>query len=223
MCVSATIVAHLYDPTTNRPDVGEMPLLDGEGEKRVSEKGTAVLKYQGVDVTVDSSGRFCAKIEDVEICEDTYEAAKKKIDKEFSAEVVRIKKQKLSLKVAGMKFVKLGSSRYADKKDLGPTRGTLVSVNRTTCEFQYEGIGKTEGFDYVVPDTEENFALLTQLHQLERETKRISILLSPRKLTIGGFGYGRIDATDYESVMKELRNSYATALKRNTPQEKLKI
>ena len=176
-----------------------------------------MFNYKGTTVEVNSSGRFTAVMDDgVRVEADTLDAAKAKIDRELSAR--KAKKLVLSLKVVGLKSTSPTGRRYGRKEPCGPVGVVLTGVNRNDRSMQFDGIGKNDTLDDVIPDAGDNFNLLKRKFELVKELNEVEERIVDLSLEVGE--YGVINIEDYPGVLKKLGERYKQAMARSNKKAK---
>lgn len=179
-----------------------------------------VFDYKGTTIEVNSSGKFIATMDGVKIEADTLDAAKAKVDRELLGK--KNKKPILNLKVVGLKIAREPGRygrRYGGKVPCGPAHAVLTGVSRNNRSMQFNGIGKDDTLDDVIPDTNENFNLLKRKFELKGELENISEKVFDRKIKVDG--YGNIDIEDYPRALKQLENQYKVAMARSNKKTKV--
>lgn len=150
----------------------------------------------GVEITVNSDGRFVATVGESHIFENSLTAARDRV----TALVKSVAKaRKLSIPVVGIRAEK--EERRGVRSSHSVQRTTLIGVNRTTRDLMVSTPGE---WSRLMPDTPENRALL-DLHLLaQAEAARLNTLTGIHL----ELGYGRIEAGDYEEVLARVERGF---------------
>lgn len=152
-------------------------------------------------IDINQHGSFSATYEDIEISASSLADARAAVDKAIAG----ASKRKLNLPVVGY-LSKTDNLRFAD--EIGKVvSAVVVGVNRTSRSLQYEGIPKGHNLSSPLPDNPINRKLLED-YAVARKVEN-GLDAKRQKFIVGeNMGYGRIDAEDYERVLKELEDSY---------------
>jgi hypothetical protein len=160
--------------------------------------------HKSIRIDVRENGYFRALVADAELTSDSLAGIKVKID----AEIAVTGKRALALPVVGV-LTRLGRN-VEDRKSVG--RATLVGVNRTSRDLQFEGVPKECELDYALPDTPLNAATVRRWLDIDKEHSDLTLFFNEHR--INPSGYGRIDMAKYEEILREVETNYAKATDR---------
>jgi hypothetical protein len=157
-------------------------------------------QYKGINIEVQSDGRFSAKVDDATFEGASLRDVEEEIDKELKARVARSKKTPLKIWVVALATKK--RERYGEMVNLGVCTGIVTGINRTTREITVEFADPEVG-DYskatLLADTPSNRKRLETLESLNAIRDEI------QERIIAVAGYGRVSADKYEDFIEALR------------------
>lgn len=161
-----------------------------------------MFEHKGIDIEITDRGQFMATVGDVEISQPSLELAKALIDKTLSAKP----KRTLALKVVGIQRSSKTVYRGEQEPEGKVAHVTLVSLNRTTRDFQYEGLPKGHKIDSPLPDTPANAKLLERYLAAKEEFDSLNERRQEKMLSVRQ--YGRIAIEEYDEVVSDLEKAH---------------
>lgn len=155
--------------------------------------------YNGVAISVDSDGTFCAELDGVFLRKPTFEQLKQTIETERKATAKSIK---LALTCYGLVVGACG------KFTVQPL--TLEGLNRNDASLKWRE-RDDKGVSFAVPANEENLRLLRDYADAKNQANRLDSILKDRRLMSFRFSM-RIQASEYAKWVHTLQTHYKNAL-----------
>jgi len=161
----------------------------------------ALFTHKGIEIQVESSGKFVGVLEEATVSADSLDAVKLLIDKALTPEA----KRKLSLPVLGL----MTKQSYFSSDEDGNTvhKAVLTGINRTSKDFLLTGIPKDKILRHVVPDTPGCRAVLEAFIAARKQMEKATKQLEELKLSTKGFG--RLELANYSEALDELMHDHA--------------
>jgi len=155
--------------------------------------------YNGIEVTVDEHGDFCATVGDISLRQACWDHLRRRIEAEKKAD-------------ATASWVELDCVVLLADADENYRAEKLVlrGLNRSNSSFKFDKPAKDAV--HILPYTVENSALLDQLVVAKSTVRDIEEAIKPRLLREPGYG-GRIESTKYSEELENLKRRYAHHLK----------
>ncbi len=157
--------------------------------------------YNGIDITVDESGEFCAEVNGLFLRHSVWEHLRQRIESEVKTEAKALK----------IEFACLALVGDADAGDYSVQPLTLVGLNRKDSTFKWAETIDKRRLVYVLPNTPLNAKLLDQLAIAKSTVREIEQGIKDRILVESRWG-GRIEPTKYNDSLSNLKERYKYAL-----------
>lgn len=158
--------------------------------------------HNGHTITVTENGYFKASVEGIDKIYPTLSGCKEWIDKELS---VNVKNITINLPVCG--FLRhSGDSAYTTNSRTQTARAVLTGINRTTGALQCKPTPKDYKWEFVLPDSDQNFELCQQYEAASRQSALLLRLLGA--LSFGRGIYGMIPTGAYQDKIDQLTKQY---------------
>jgi hypothetical protein len=156
--------------------------------------------YYDNEITVTENGYFQVTVDGREQTKDTLAELKAWIDKEIA---VNVKKITISLPVCGVARHK--DDGFSLSPRVQAIRTLITGVNRQTGNVQCKDTPADFSWQFLLPDSDENFALCEQYAVVAKQFSFLQRVV--RQLTIDGPS-GRIDAPHYQGVLDTLTKKH---------------
>lgn len=157
--------------------------------------------YNGIDVSVNEDGQFCAEIGGVFLRDGSWERLRLKIENE----------KKVEAKALVLRLDCIVLTGDNDNGDYAVQQWTMTGLNRKDHSFKWSHQKNESRIIYVLPHTQKNADLLEQLAIAKSTVRDIEQAIKERILQQSRWG-GRIEASKYDEELCNLRSRYQRAL-----------
>lgn len=157
--------------------------------------------YNGIAVSVEDSGDFCAEVNGVFIRQPCWEYLRVRIEQEKKADAKALKLELDCIVLIGDEE----TGEYSVKQL------NLVGLNRSNATYKWGEVVNHKFIIYVLPNTVKNVTLLEQLAVAKSTVRDIEGAIKERTLRENRWG-SRIEPSNYNAELLLLQKRYNIAL-----------